>query len=191
MKYFTQISLFLATLASIHNVYATQIMCSGRVVDCRLSDPNDGCLCPSDNQTSEKALDGTYDVELTIGDKVFHDILEMRGQKGPINIRRFGTDELAGTMNVPGAFSVPITGTVSFHFGWPGLTAGFNFSIVADENGQKYKVYYEGMIGGNMNDTLDDFLAGRSPAIINGRALVDGENGQKKQMGLFKAVRRE
>ncbi|MBY0452880.1 MAG: hypothetical protein K2P92_07585, partial [Bdellovibrionaceae bacterium] len=78
-----------------------------------------------------------------------------------------------------------------FHFGWPGLMASFDFSIVADENGQKYNVYYEGMIGGSMTDTLDDFLAGRSPAIINGRALVNGENGQKKQMGLFRAVRRE
>ncbi len=130
----------------------------------------------------EKTLDGTYDVELTIGDKVFHDILEVHGKTEPIRVVNFGSYDLDGTMTVPGAFTAPIVGTATFRIGWSGPTARFNFSIVANENGQQYNVYYDGMLV---------VSAEPSRAAITGRASVDDVNGKKKILGTFRAVQRD
>lgn len=195
MKYLLTLTFFLAALTSTQTLNATQINCQGKINECRFSDPDDGCLCPatktSQNTRASKTLDGIYDVELTVGDKVFHDVLEMHGKDGTSIPIKFGRTEVEGTMTVPGVFVAPIKGSITFRITWPGTFASIQFDLVAVEGGQPYNVYYTGSVGGNKTNTIDDLIEGTSPAVIKGTASVDGENGTKTPIGSFKAVQRD
>ena len=81
---------------------------------------------------------GAYDIELHIQDQVFHDHLILEADR---NIDPYTFNgALKGTMEVPGAFKVPLNGTGFCSF-WSGYCE-FNFSIMADENGEKFEVFY-------------------------------------------------
>ena len=92
-------------------------------------------------------LAGIYDMEITIGGKVFHDVLniaEVTEEKDS----RGGT--FKGTLTVPDVFTAELEKT-SFHIFFWGDAAYLNFEITANENGKKFKVKYsaEKSISGN------------------------------------------
>ena len=194
--------LFTGAFFGLNTVFGTQITCpNGQTMNCRFSDPNDGCACPDIRgtdtppppQSQVKTLDGTYDIELTMHnegqpDHIFHDQMTIQGKNGlTLPIKTF-QDDIVGTMTVPNAFIAQITGRMNMYFGMTGRLAYFKFQITADENGLKYDVFYEASID---NDTLINFIQNKGPAIMIGTASVKSNNGQKIKIGDFKAVRRE
>jgi hypothetical protein len=112
-------------------------------------------------------IDGTYDMQITIGEEVFNDVVELKTE--PLNIQRAA---LSGALTVPGVFTSPLDGEAHYAF-WAALFT-FRFSITADENGQKFKVHYRGQFESD-NTTR-----------MTGTAFLDGD----KLLGHFTAVKR-
>lgn len=111
---------------------------------------NASASLPADPST----YDGDYDVEIKIGDRVFHDFLRLAGRDEPIQAFTFH-GPLAGSMTLPGVFTAPIEGTgtcfVAQSF------CGFEFTIHTQENGQPLVVTY------SMNDfNSRDLLGART-----------------------------
>lgn len=145
---------------------------------------------------SVENFDGSYDVEFTVQtpgqpDTIYHDEMILQGVNGPISTNKFQRIPIQGEMRVPNSFTSPLTGFASLQLRWSGTSATFQFEILADENGSQYKVYYAGGISPGM---FEKFIQGQIPPTIIGQVYVDevsGEKNQKKQIGTFKAVRRE
>jgi hypothetical protein len=127
-----------------------------------------GALSLAEN---DYGLEGTYNMQLSIGDKVFNDEMVLSSPTGGPLDTNFG-GPISGQITVPGAFTSPLEGTLICH-PWNGI-CGFQFSIVANENGQSYRVYYKGNY---------DFFS--NPAITGTASL---ENNQL--LGNFTAKRK-
>ena len=84
-------------------------------------------------------IDGTYDMQIKIGDTTFNDQVEFVTRE-----RGFLEAELSGFVTVPNAFRAELTGRVQYG-AWVGIYF-VNFTIVARENGQEFKVNYKGQI---------------------------------------------
>jgi len=113
-------------------------------------------------------LVGRYDMEIKIGEKVFHDILDIQSlsetdiQKGSFK----------GTLTVPGVFTADLEKTSYFIMFWAGIVR-INFEIVAKENDKEFRVKYSAEKNNNGdvligNATLEDgSLLGTFTAIKN------------------------
>ena len=128
-------------------------------------------------------INGDYEIEFTTGDHVFHDFMQIK----EVSSTQLG-GQFEGTMTVPNAFTSPITGSYQTRIQWSGTSMLFNFSIVANESNQSYKVYYKGSI--NPTD-YENFVNGTAQPTITGDVFVDGETPTTplKKIGTFKAVR--
>jgi hypothetical protein len=85
-------------------------------------------------------LAGTYSVRLETQGNAFEDSLVIE-RAGDFDRSLL---EFSGTYTVPGAFVAPAVGSVRFTYD----AAGFpmEFDIIADENGNRYKVHYFGVV---------------------------------------------
>ncbi|WP_374035155.1 hypothetical protein ACES2I_04975 [Bdellovibrio bacteriovorus] len=124
--------------------------------------------CHGVSQTiTPKVVDGDYRVELTIGDKVFIDQMTLQGKDKPMALQEF-QGEFVGTMIVPGSFTSPITG--SGYCTYEGPQCDLNFSIVANENGQSYKVNYTAKVDAQ---NYKKYQSDIGPLIITGIATLE------------------
>lgn len=124
--------------------------------------------CHGMSQTiTPKVVDGDYRVELTIGDKVFIDEMTLKGKEKPMDLGEF-QGEFVGIMIVPGAFTSPITG--SGYCTSRDQLCALNFSIVANENGQSYKVNYTAKVDAQ---NYKKYQSDTGPLIITGTATLE------------------
>lgn len=114
-------------------------------------------------------LDGRYDMVIEIKGKIFHDILEIRGKDKPI-IREGFFGPIEGSLTVPNAFTSPLTGRASCS-AWI-FQCSLTFSIIADENGQTYKVNYKGR--SRLTNERGEHIA--KPAVITGEAYLEDDS---------------
>lgn len=124
-------------------------------------------------------LVGIYDIRITIGDRVFNDILHINSASDVALCRFTKIKAMCGTFTgkliVPDAFEAFIgKGKYSVIFTWALDLVKFKFEILARENGKNFRVYYEGSQGFD-NTTL------------YGRAVL--EDGSL--LGVFEAHKRE
>ena len=111
--------------------------------------------------------DGIYDMHIKIGERIFIDEVELHTRR-----MNFMRAELTGFVSVAGAFKAELTGTIQQLCGG---TEVFSFSIVAHENGQDFKVKYDGFFEFDNGTTMQ------------GSAFL--EDG--KLLGEFTAVKRK
>lgn len=92
-------------------------------------------------------LDGAYVMKLKIGDKIFEDQLSIKAEQPErtIDVTSYNGG-LIGELTVPGMFTSPVNGkAICLNFE---SLCKLNFEITANENGQSYKVFYEGSVTG-------------------------------------------
>ena len=82
-------------------------------------------------------IDGDYDMQLRIGETTFNDEVALVTRK-----IHFMKAELTGSVTVPDVFKSELTGKVQYAV-WAGIYF-INFTILARENGQEFKVHYKG-----------------------------------------------
>ena len=139
-------------------------------------------LCGALNVKAEVAsFEGTYDMKLSIGDRAFNDVMELKGEFNRLDMLSADYDVL-GQITVPNVFTAPLKGTLSSNVAYK--LAYLRFSIVARENGQEFNVFYEADI--NFSD-YDKILRHEMPVTFYGNAYLDN----RKLLGPFKAVKRE
>ena len=83
-------------------------------------------------------LVGKYDMEIKIGEKTFHDVLHI---EEVIEKKPFLNGIFKGTLTVPGVFTAKLENTSYSMSLWAG-TFGMYFEILAQENGQSFRVKY-------------------------------------------------
>ncbi len=84
---------------------------------------------------------GQYDVRLTIGTRVFDDLLVINQvTSGPIFRDDLG--EISGTFTVPGIFKVPLENGSVYLISKSAKDLSLQFRITADEGGQRYPVFF-------------------------------------------------
>ena len=130
-------------------------------------------------KATEPVLDGHYRMDLKIGDRVFVDQLDLRGEGQPLSLRSF-VGPIAGLVTVPGIFSSALTGQGQCSEKTSSCT--FDFVIVAHEGGQDYKVLYHAEL------TPENYLkalSGKNPPVLSGAASL--EDGQV--LGPFEAIK--
>lgn len=117
-----------------------------------------------------------YLMELTIGDKVFNDIvmidstsLVQQDKRGTI------TESIKGSVSVPGNFSSPIYDGVIKYYEFGNGAFSIRFSINAVERGDAFSVTYISDTGDAENQTFA------------GKAMI-AQNNEIKELGKFKAV---
>ncbi len=124
-------------------------------------------------------LSGRYLMKMTIGSRVFDDLLDLEGPYGPLPAH--GTTQLYGALTVPNAFYSPITGQISCDL-WVAMCR-LNFEITAHENGQAFRVFYKAQL---LGPNYINFLQGK-PALLTGSATL--ENGDA--LGSFEALQQK
>lgn len=131
------------------------------------------------NAMAAQTLDGNYKMDLLIGQKTFHDLMELRGRDQKIDVLKFH-GKIIGKIIVPGNFEAELEG-----FGecsYEKLNCKFNFEITARET-EEYKVIYEANLSG-----LDykNFVRGATPVV---RLTGSASTADGNVFGTFKAER--
>lgn len=138
-------------------------------------------ICLAQAQTQARSyLDGQYAVNLKIGDHTFRDEMELKAVSGLISLEAF-SGSIAGTMTVPGVFSVPLTGMA--HCESQKSSCQVQFTIQAKEGGQTYNVHYRAELSG---DNYTKAIGGQTPPVLTGSAFLD-DGGV---MGNFEAIKK-
>lgn len=136
--------------------------------------------CQKNEGPTFPTLDGTYDVDMKIGDRHIQDRMVLYGVNGPIRINFFD-GEIGGVIIVPEVFSAPIQGS-----GYCSLWASrcvFKFEITARENGKEFRVFYEA----TLTENLFNLALGNSQSVtLAGVAKL--ENGEV--LGTYTAMKR-
>lgn len=127
-------------------------------------------------------LDGHYQMDLTIKDKIFKDEMVLKGLKGPINYLNY-IGAIAGSISVPGVFTSEIEEGTANNTGW-GSHVNIDFKITANENGKQFKVHYIGRV---KRVDYSAILTKKIPITIYGEAYLDNN----ELLGTFKAVKNE
>jgi hypothetical protein len=117
----------------------------------------------------EGLMNGTYDMQIDIGGTIFNDVMVIQ------DLPSFPyKSTFTGSITVPGVFTALIEdGKVTCHLWSSGCN--MSFSILADENGKKYRVYYSASY---------EFTQ-QNPKIY-GQAHLE-----KSLLGSFKAIKRK
>lgn len=142
------------------------------------------CDQNSSNQTAPPVnyLDGEYDMQLRISNKLFHDKVVIQGVPDSILLSENGNFEITGTVEVQNSFIAPLSGHATC-FGQSTLRAcQVNFEITAKENGQEFLVQYFGQLSAR---SYLDTLNFKIEPVLEGQAKL--ENGNP--LGAFKAIR--
>ena len=117
-------------------------------------------------------IGGHYNVELQIQDKTFHDHLFLDSDR-PISPFTF-QGPVKGFMEVPGVFTAPLVGR-GMCSAWSS-SCYFEYSIVATENDQEFKVFYK-MQSINM---LADPVTFKGQAFLKDNQLLGNFTAVKK-----------
>ncbi|QDK37560.1 hypothetical protein [Bdellovibrio sp. NC01] len=124
-------------------------------------------------------LDGHYAVEMQIGQRLFHDEMNLQGAS-PIALRNF-TGAISGNIVVPGVFESPLEGQAVCSEA--NLSCELEFTILVNEGGEPYKVRYVAEIHGE--DYIRAATLKAEPVLRGSAYLEDG-----KLMGTFTATRK-
>lgn len=87
------------------------------------------------------SMDGTYEMEIKIGETLFKDIIVLKGGNAEITLGYFNGD-IEGSVSVANSFTAPLIGKASCDR-W-GMSCYLEFEILAHENGKDFKVKYVG-----------------------------------------------
>ena len=138
-------------------------------------DQNSSAQAPTVNY-----LDGEYDMEIRINNKIFHDRVIIQGAAHSLKMDLNGAFDIKGSVEVVNGFLAPLVGKATCFKDWLGSTCQINFEITATENGQKFKVRYFGEFPFRTYQAIKSFKIEPS---FEGSAEL--ENG--KILGNFKA----
>lgn len=136
----------------------------------------------ADATPRELTLDGHYQMDLTIRDKVFKDEMVLKGAKGTINYLYYIGD-ITGSITVPGVFTSVIEKGTAYNTG-RGQLVSLDFKITASENGSQFQVHYKGRVKREDHSVI---LNGKMPITLYGEAYLDNN----ELLGTFKAVKNE
>lgn len=109
----------------------------------------------------ENSLNGTYDMQLAIGDTVFNDIMVIEGLEVVTGSYFFKPQKFSGSITVPGIFTAPMENANLRCNPWSG-GCDMYFEILAKENGKEFKVYYS---------IYFDFFV--TPDVLEGKASLE------------------
>lgn len=111
-------------------------------------------LCPHTYATEDIAqLIGKYDMELKVGETIFHDVLDIQEVKND----NAGGGTFRGTLTVPGVFTATLENAeyaLNSHSFSVVLT--LSFEIKANEHGSQFQVRYVGSL------TYDEIIMGEA-----------------------------
>jgi hypothetical protein len=125
---------------------------------------------------SGPVLNGRYQMKLTIGERIFDDVMVLESIRGEIPLAGFRGD-IQGEVIVPGVFSAPLKGEMYCQI----VSCRFEFTIIAKENGKEFAVLYSGRLS-----NYQDFIYGSSPVFQGEARLQSGE-----LLGSFTATRED
>jgi hypothetical protein len=114
---------------------------------------------------SGPVLNGRYQMKLTIGERVFDDVMVLESPQGEIRLAGFRGD-ITGEVIVPGVFSAPLKGELLCH----GSKCEFKFLIIAKENGEEFEVHYSGQLA-----NFHEVIYGASPEFKGEARFKGGE----------------
>ena len=84
-------------------------------------------------------LVGKYDMEIKIGDRIFHDILHITSSTENSHNNQVGS--FIGTLEVPGVFTAELE-KATYQIALQTGTVYIQFEILAQENGKEFRVKY-------------------------------------------------
>nr|WP_295904923.1 hypothetical protein [uncultured Bdellovibrio sp.] len=114
-------------------------------------------------------LDGSYQMQLTIGEHLFLDQMELKGQQSPLHLNHFDGN-IEGTITVPGIFSSPLVGEAQCSRRTS--SCELQFEIVAVEAGKSYKVIYKAQL---TPENFNKVRHGEAPVLTGSAYLESGE----------------
>ncbi len=124
------------------------------------------------------SMDGTYEMEIKIGETLFKDTVVLKGKSSEITLGYFN-GEIEGSVSVTNSFTAPLTGTASCDR--RGMGCYLEFEITAHENGKDFKVKYVGHLTNYFK-----FLNAIEDPKFEGKAFLEDGSELGSYVSLFK-----
>lgn len=124
------------------------------------------------------SMDGTYLMEIQIGQTLFKDTVILKGKDSEITLGYFAGD-IEGSVSVANSFTAPLNGK-AFCDRW-GMSCSLSFEILAKENGNEFKVKYEGFLTNYFK-----VLNGVENPIFKGKAFLEDGSELGSYIATFK-----